>query len=118
MVIKVHIASQCCKRKLLQAVSVLQGIDKIEMDAEKNTMTVIGSADPMDVIKRIRKVCKCAEISTIGPPAKPEPEPSKPASCPSYPPICFSECPSNPIVCVPPRYVVCREEPPQFCTFM
>ncbi|ONK58022.1 uncharacterized protein A4U43_C09F7090 [Asparagus officinalis] len=111
------------------------GIDKMEIDSEKNTMTVIGTADPMDVIKRLRKVCKSAEIVTIGPPAQPKPaeppkpkpaepskpkpaEPSKPAPCPSYPPVCFSGCPWNCTACVPPRYIACHEETPQFCTLM
>ncbi|XP_015691979.1 heavy metal-associated isoprenylated plant protein 43-like [Oryza brachyantha] len=68
-VLRVDTSCDKCKRKVLQAVSGLQGVDKIEIDSEKSTMTVTGSADPVDVIERTRKAGKRAEVVTVGPPA-------------------------------------------------
>jgi hypothetical protein len=56
------------------------GVDKIEVDSEKSTMTVTGTVDPVDVIVQARKAGKRASVLTIGPPAPPKPaEEKKPA---------------------------------------
>ncbi|MCI05507.1 heavy-metal-associated domain-containing family protein, partial [Trifolium medium] len=58
-------------------------IDKIEADEGKGTLTIIGDADPYDIIVRIRKAGKNAEVVSIGPPPGPPPPkqeaPKKPA---------------------------------------
>uniref|UniRef100_A0A0E0KWA2 HMA domain-containing protein n=1 Tax=Oryza punctata TaxID=4537 RepID=A0A0E0KWA2_ORYPU len=77
-VLRVDTSCDKCKRKILQAVSGLQGVDKIEIDSEKGTMTVTGSVDPVDVIERTRKAGKRAEVVTIGAPP-PASSSSKPA---------------------------------------
>ena len=61
------------------------GIDMIEIDSGKDTLTVTGDADPVDIVNKTRKVCKFAEVISIGPPPKPKPESPKPP-CP--PPPC------------------------------
>ncbi|KAL6651881.1 hypothetical protein ACP70R_010806 [Stipagrostis hirtigluma subsp. patula] len=71
-VLRVDTSCAKCKRKVLQAVSGLQGVDKIEVDSKKGTMTVTGSVDPVDVIVQTRKAGKRANVVTIGPPPKPE----------------------------------------------
>uniref|UniRef100_A0A0E0DJI0 HMA domain-containing protein n=1 Tax=Oryza meridionalis TaxID=40149 RepID=A0A0E0DJI0_9ORYZ len=76
-VLRVDTSCDKCKRKILQAVSGLQGVDKIEIDSEKGTMTVTGSADPVDVIERTRKAGKRAEVVTIGPPAASSSKPTE-----------------------------------------
>ncbi|XP_068344335.1 heavy metal-associated isoprenylated plant protein 2-like [Pyrus communis] len=79
-VLKVDIQCQKCQRKLLKAVSVLEGVDKLEVDAAKGTLTVTGDCDPYEIIVRTRKACKYAEVVSIGPPPKPpekKPEPKK-----------------------------------------
>ncbi|KAJ1408851.1 Heavy metal-associated domain, HMA [Sesbania bispinosa] len=70
-VLKVDINCLKCKKKLLKTVSSLQGIDKIEVDEGKGTLTVTGDADPYEIIVRIRKAGKYAEIVSIGPPPAP-----------------------------------------------
>ncbi|KAI4381730.1 hypothetical protein MLD38_007777 [Melastoma candidum] len=78
-VLRVDISCDKCKKKLLKAVSSLEGVDKIEVDPEKGTLTVTGAADPYDVILQARKASSrnYADIVSIGPPPKPEP-PKKP----------------------------------------
>ncbi|XP_030974686.1 heavy metal-associated isoprenylated plant protein 43-like [Quercus lobata] len=70
-VLKVDIACQKCKKKLLKAVSSLQGVDKVEVDEGKGTLTVTGSADPYEIIVRARKTGKFAQVVSIGPPPAP-----------------------------------------------
>nr|CAB3486049.1 unnamed protein product [Digitaria exilis] len=73
-VLKVDTSCAKCKRKVLQAVSGLQGVDKLEVDSEKGTMTVTGTVDPVDVVKQARKAGRRASVLTIGPPPKPAEE--------------------------------------------
>ncbi|KAH6754875.1 hypothetical protein C2S52_021309 [Perilla frutescens var. hirtella] len=82
-VLKVHISCEKCKTKLLKAVSGLQGVDKVEVDGAKGTLSVTGDADPYEIIVKTRKAGKFAEVVSIGPPPKPQddkkkPEPKKP----------------------------------------
>ncbi|KAH7520001.1 heavy metal-associated isoprenylated plant protein 43 [Ziziphus jujuba] len=71
-VLKVDIACQKCKKKLLKAVSGLEGVDKIEIDAAKGTLTVTGDADPYEIIVRTRKAGKIVEVVSVGPPPAPQ----------------------------------------------
>ncbi|PSS36500.1 Heavy metal-associated isoprenylated plant protein [Actinidia chinensis var. chinensis] len=70
-VLKVDISCQKCKKKLLKAVSGLQGVDKIEIDGSKGTLTVTGDADPYEIIIRTKKVGKFVEVVSVGPPPPP-----------------------------------------------
>ncbi|EES13021.1 hypothetical protein SORBI_3006G251400 [Sorghum bicolor] len=78
-VLKVDTSCAKCKRKVLQAVTGLHGVDKVEVDSEKSTMTVTGTVDPVDVIVQARKAGRRASVLTIGPPPKPAEE-KKPAA--------------------------------------
>ncbi|KAL2348553.1 hypothetical protein Fmac_002553 [Flemingia macrophylla] len=69
-ILKVDINCLKCKMKLIKAVSSLQGVDKIEADEGKGTLTVTGDADPYEIIVRVRKAGKHAEVVSIGPPPK------------------------------------------------
>ncbi|TKY70422.1 DEAD-box ATP-dependent RNA helicase 40 [Spatholobus suberectus] len=71
-VLKVNINCPKCKRKLLKTVSSIQGVDKVEVDGGKGTLTVTGDADPYEIIVRIRKAGKHAEVVSIGPPPEKE----------------------------------------------
>ncbi|KAF6144238.1 hypothetical protein GIB67_004911 [Kingdonia uniflora] len=70
-VLKVDLSCKKCKKKLLKAVSGLEGVDKIELDAAKSTLTVTGTTDPYKIVVRSRRINKLAEIVTIGPPPPP-----------------------------------------------
>ncbi|XP_042482713.1 heavy metal-associated isoprenylated plant protein 12-like [Macadamia integrifolia] len=72
-VLKVDVACQRCKKKLLRAVSGLEGVDKVEVDAAKGTLTVTGKADPYQVAVRARKATgRYAEVESVGPPPDPK----------------------------------------------
>ncbi|XP_044470634.1 heavy metal-associated isoprenylated plant protein 43-like isoform X2 [Mangifera indica] len=76
-VLKVIISCKKCKRELLKAVAALQGLDKIEVDEAKGTLTVTGSADPYDIITRTKKTGKFVDVVSIGPPPAPPKQPGK-----------------------------------------
>ncbi|CAI9780549.1 unnamed protein product [Fraxinus pennsylvanica] len=71
-VLKVDISCEKCKKKLLKAVSGLQGIDKVEVDGAKGTLTVTGEADPYEIIVKTRKAGKYVEVVSIGPHPAPQ----------------------------------------------
>lgn len=58
----------------------IAGVDIVEVDATKGTLTVTGAADPYEVILRTKKTSKCVEVVSIGPPPAPPkpPEQKKP----------------------------------------
>ncbi|XP_011025844.1 PREDICTED: uncharacterized protein LOC105126622 [Populus euphratica] len=115
-VLKVDISCQKCKTKVLKAVSTLEGVDTIDADQGKGTLTVTGDADPYDIILRTRKTGKHAEVVSIGPPPappkqggqkkeeekKPKPEEKKPeqkaliyypCTCPQCQPVRLMQMP-------------------------
>ncbi|KAM3363093.1 heavy metal-associated isoprenylated plant protein 43 [Capsicum galapagoense] len=70
-VLKVDVSCDKCKKKILKAVSGLPGVEKVEIDEAKGTLSVTGDADPYKVIVRSRKAGKFAEVVSIGPPPPP-----------------------------------------------
>ncbi|CAK9157118.1 unnamed protein product [Ilex paraguariensis] len=127
-VLKVDISCQKCKKKLLKSVSGLKGVDKIEIDGAKGTLTVTGDADPYEIIVRARKTGKFSEVVSIGPsppppnhdpPKKPEekkPEEKKPEQKAQL----MIHTPQNCPVCERIAFVqiVPRNEPDPSCTIM
>ncbi|KAJ0013755.1 hypothetical protein Pint_21878 [Pistacia integerrima] len=96
IVIKVAINCQICKTDVLKAVAKLTGIDQVSVDGEKGILTVVGDVDPVLVVKRLKKIKKCPEIVSIGPPKPPEPEKPKPKP------------PPTPVPCLPPSCKDCQ----------
>ncbi|KAK7406742.1 hypothetical protein VNO78_08372 [Psophocarpus tetragonolobus] len=127
-VLKVEISCQKCKRKLLKIVSSIQGVDKIEADEGKGTLTVTGDADPYEIIVRIRKAGKHAEVVSVGPPQAPpkqdqkkpeekKPDPKKDEKAPQAQPYMQMPCYYPP--CQPQPVVVYMnrcEDPTPSCT--
>ncbi|GLJ20136.1 hypothetical protein SUGI_0365540 [Cryptomeria japonica] len=64
-VISVQIYCCKCKQDVMKAAAGVDGVDSIQVDSSKNTVTVIGEADPVEVAKKIRKLKKNAEIVTV-----------------------------------------------------
>ncbi|EXC35436.1 hypothetical protein L484_026742 [Morus notabilis] len=68
-VLKIDLSCQKCKRKFLKSVTALEGVDKIEVDAAKGTVSVTGNADPYKIIVSARKAAGThADVVSVGPP--------------------------------------------------
>ncbi|KAH9606453.1 hypothetical protein KSS87_002851 [Heliosperma pusillum] len=132
-VLKVDVSCERCKQQVFSIVSGLEGVNKLEADPEKNTLMIIGDADPYAIIKCLRKAGKNAQFVSVGPPPPKEdkkPDPSKckcPVPCPvpcrySYPyPYPYS-CPSKggSLVCEPIAVMTTnyQDPPPSLCSIM
>ncbi|XP_047340324.1 heavy metal-associated isoprenylated plant protein 39-like [Impatiens glandulifera] len=61
------------KRKALKIVSSIQGIDSIAMDMKEMKLTVVGMADPVSIVTKLRKYWT-TDLVSVGPAKEPEPE--------------------------------------------
>ncbi|CAI9769255.1 unnamed protein product [Fraxinus pennsylvanica] len=89
--LKVTINCLKCKTEILKAVAKLTAVDSVTVDVEKGTLTVVGGVDPVCIVTSIRKTGKCAEITSVGPPKKPEPKKESPKK-PCKLPACCKQC--------------------------
>ncbi|XP_073140057.1 heavy metal-associated isoprenylated plant protein 2-like [Henckelia pumila] len=71
-VLRVDVSCEKCKKKIIKAVLGLPGVDKVEVDGGKGILSVIGNADPYDIIVRTRKAAKFVEVVSVGPPPAPQ----------------------------------------------
>ncbi|XP_075492629.1 heavy metal-associated isoprenylated plant protein 2-like [Primulina tabacum] len=71
-VLRADISCEKCKKKIIKAVSGLQGVDKVEVDGGKGILSVTGNADPYEIIVRSRKAAKFVEVVSVGPPPVPQ----------------------------------------------
>ncbi|KAK4746263.1 hypothetical protein SAY87_012575 [Trapa incisa] len=67
-IVSVELLCSKCRRKVMKQVAAIEGITSIVLDPPKNTVTVVGEADPVDIIKKVRKFRRSASIISIGPP--------------------------------------------------
>lgn len=67
-VVAVDLLCSKCRKKVMKLISTVEGINSIVLDPSKNTVTVIGEADPVCIIKKVRKFRSSAQIISIGPP--------------------------------------------------
>ncbi|CAK9310923.1 unnamed protein product [Citrullus colocynthis] len=67
VVVKVEISGAKTKRKVLGSVSALLGIVSIIADTKENKITVIGTADPIKIVEKVRKIWPSAYIISVGP---------------------------------------------------
>ncbi|KAJ6707281.1 HEAVY METAL-ASSOCIATED DOMAIN HMA-RELATED [Salix viminalis] len=61
----------------MKTVSSLSGVDSISMDMKDKKLTVIGDVDPVNIVSKLRKVCR-TEIITVGPAKEPEQKKEEP----------------------------------------
>ncbi|CAK9310922.1 unnamed protein product [Citrullus colocynthis] len=66
-VVNVEISDAKTKKKVLGAVSALLGIASMIADTKENKITVIGTADPIKIVKKVRKIWPSAYIISVGP---------------------------------------------------
>nr|DAA64569.1 TPA_exp: inositol-pentakisphosphate 2-kinase 555 [Ricinus communis] len=67
-IVSVELLCSKCRQKVMKLISAIEGITSIVLDPSKNTVTVIGEADPVKIIRKVRKFRKSATIVSIGPP--------------------------------------------------
>uniref|UniRef100_A0A2C9VXZ4 HMA domain-containing protein n=1 Tax=Manihot esculenta TaxID=3983 RepID=A0A2C9VXZ4_MANES len=67
-IVSVELRCSKCRQKVMKLIATIEGITSIVLDPSKKTVTVIGEADPVKIIKKVRKFRKCATILSVGPP--------------------------------------------------
>ncbi|KAI3785579.1 hypothetical protein L1987_44701 [Smallanthus sonchifolius] len=66
-VLSVDLLCLKCRKKVMMLISSIEGIDSIVLDLSKNTATITGEADPVSIIRKVRKCRKSAHIVSVGP---------------------------------------------------
>ncbi|XP_042991482.1 heavy metal-associated isoprenylated plant protein 2-like isoform X1 [Carya illinoinensis] len=66
-VVSVVLLCSKCRQKVMKSIATIEGITSIVLDPSKNTVTVIGEADPVRIIKQVRKFRKTATVVSVGP---------------------------------------------------
>lgn len=51
----------------MKLIAEVEGVNSIVLDMSKSTATVIGEADPVKIIKKVRKFRRFAQVVSIGP---------------------------------------------------
>ncbi|KAK6278054.1 hypothetical protein POUND7_018377 [Theobroma cacao] len=64
-ILSVELLCPRCRQKVMKLISDVVGITSIVLDPSKNTVTVTGEADPVKIIKKVRKFRKHASIVSI-----------------------------------------------------
>ncbi|KAH7567234.1 hypothetical protein JRO89_XS07G0035900 [Xanthoceras sorbifolium] len=67
-IVSVELLCSKCRQKVMKLIAKVEGVTSIVIDPSKNTVTVIGEADPVKIIKKVREFRKSASIVSIGPP--------------------------------------------------
>ncbi|RWR80896.1 heavy metal transport/detoxification superfamily protein [Cinnamomum micranthum f. kanehirae] len=65
------------KKKAMQAVSGLSGVDSLAMDMKEKKLTVIGDVDPVNIVSKLRKQWH-TDIVSIGPSKEPDKKKEEP----------------------------------------
>ncbi|GLJ38965.1 hypothetical protein SUGI_0794360 [Cryptomeria japonica] len=64
IVLKTEMNSEKCKRKVLQTIAGIQGVDSVSVDLKEKRITVIGDADPVMLTNKLRK-CRFTELVSV-----------------------------------------------------
>ncbi|CAL9201261.1 unnamed protein product [Musa hybrid cultivar] len=66
IVLKVCIMCNKCKICIMTTIAHFEGVVSIALDAEKNTVTIVGNVDATLIVKALRKARKTADIVSVG----------------------------------------------------
>ncbi|CAL4964488.1 unnamed protein product [Urochloa decumbens] len=85
IVIKADLVGQACMSDILSVAAKLQGIKSMDIDAERCTLTVVGTVDPVRIAQKLKKKCFAVAIISVTEDKKPDPpkpkEPEKKDPC-------------------------------------
>ncbi|GLJ41297.1 hypothetical protein SUGI_0854860 [Cryptomeria japonica] len=76
IVLKVNIDCEKCKRKVMKTVAGMEGVDSVQVDSKDGKITVIGDADPVSIINKLRKFGR-SDLLSVGPAKEPEKKPAE-----------------------------------------
>ncbi|XP_051116085.1 heavy metal-associated isoprenylated plant protein 45-like [Andrographis paniculata] len=62
MELRVHMDCHGCQRRIRKALSKLDGVDSVEIDMATQKVTVMGWANPDDVLKTVKKTGRSVEL--------------------------------------------------------
>lgn len=65
----------------MKLIAGIEGINSIALDSTKGLATVVGDADPVEIIRKMRKCRKSAEIVSVGPLKEEKKEEKKDVPC-------------------------------------
>lgn len=94
----------------MNLIAKIEGITSIVLDPSKNTVTVIGDADPVCIIRKVRKFRKTATIVSIGPPKEEKKDDKISKDTISYPSSICKKCDV--------WYVVAEDAYSHYCSIM
>lgn len=80
-VVQVELLCSKCRQRVMKLIATLEGITSIVLDPSKNTVTVIGEADPVKIIKKVRKHSGSATVVSVGPPKEEKKDEKKDVPC-------------------------------------
>lgn len=69
-------------------IMVITGVNSVAADSSKNTVTVIGEVDAVEIMKNLRKFRKSAQIVSVGPNTKEEEKHENTDKSVSFPASC------------------------------
>ncbi|WOL11771.1 hypothetical protein Cni_G20535 [Canna indica] len=72
IVLSVSIMCSKCKISIMTTISKFDGVVSISLDAEKGTVTVLGTVDVVCMVKALRKAKRPAKVLSVGEPEKEE----------------------------------------------
>lgn len=66
VVLKVGLKCEDCQRKVKRVLRDVEGIESLRIDTDQRTLTVTGDVDASEILRRVRKVRKSAELWAAG----------------------------------------------------
>ncbi|XP_054787911.1 heavy metal-associated isoprenylated plant protein 39-like [Prosopis cineraria] len=109
IVLKAELHNDKIKQKAMKVVSGIQGVESVSVDMNENKMTVVGSIDPVTVVRKLRRLSH-TDIVSVGPAKEEEKEKEKDEKKPDEAswPFCYPYYPYYPCY---PAVMPVREDP-------
>nr|KYP58140.1 hypothetical protein KK1_004432 [Cajanus cajan] len=112
--IQVRVDCNGCVQKIKKALNGIHGIHDLRVDLHRQKLTIIGWADPEQIVKAIKKtkknatICSSIELTSPSRPREPEPKENAPAPDATQPPPAQAPPPSEPSPEATPSHIPTR----------